>query len=638
MGKNIIKAAVIVLGMLLIGCRHDDAFVGDDTGTTTGTQSAAASLTLLAGSPQVGSSDSSSVSITAIVKDGNNNLVSDIPVVFTASSGALAVTQSTTDAAGQALATLGPGGDFSVRTITVTAVAGKLSQNVAVAVTGTTLSVDGDSAVTLGNTASINITLKDSDGNPIANRAVLVTSALNNPLSAPTLTTNTSGQISLTVSATHSGTDTITASAEGVTANRTLTISSDQLQVTAPVSNASINIGDCAPVTINYQQNGAAATGKTINFSATRGILYSDANTCSVTATSAVTNGSGVATLYIKSTNAGPSTITAFVTNGPTASRAVSFVATTPATIDLQAFPATIGPNNGSQTQQQAAITAIVRDAANNLVANQVVRFSIVQDNSGGTLTTSTATTDSLGRASTAYISSAATTAQNGVVIRAEMGSNSAINKTVSLTVAQSPLFVRLGTGNLIIAQSQTVYDKKYTVIVTDASGNAAPGVHVSVSIAPLAYTKGTYVFGTATWDLAAFGGASGSPQSTANECPSEDLNQNGILDSGEDDVPPNGIGNGNGKLDPGNVASVPSSVTTGSDGTYEFDIIYPKQYANWVKVRLTATTSVAGTESSDSAVFWLPIASDDVSDQNTPPPGMPSPFGLVTADCHSTD
>jgi hypothetical protein len=341
-----------------------------------------------------------------------------------------------------------------------------------------------------------------------------------------------------------------------------------------------------------------------VSFSATRGTLYSDA-ACTVAATSSNTNGSGVATIYVSSNNAGPSTLTAFVSGGPTTSRSVNFVATTPASIALQASPTSIGPNDGSQTtQQQSTITAVVRDANNNLVKGKVIRFSIEQDNSGGTLTTATATTDDLGRASTTYVSSAATTAQDGVELRATVDENNAITTTVFLTVSQSALFVRLGTGNDIEGVGVTQYDKKYTVMVTDAGGNAVQGASIIVSLNPVGYAKGNYVACGDDWCT-----------SYTATCPSEDLNENGILDSGED-------ANGNLQLTPGNVVSVPSSVTTGADGTFEFSVIYPETYANWVQVRLSARTSVAGTESIDTVFFWLPASAEDMSNNSEAPPG----------------
>ncbi|MBK8164172.1 MAG: Ig-like domain-containing protein [Gammaproteobacteria bacterium] len=493
MWNSVGKAVIVLMMLILAGCNEDNAFF-DTTGTGTDTETSAESITMLASSPQLGSSGSVSVTITAIVKDGLNNLLAAVPVVFTADSGSLSVIQSITDDSGQAIATLDPGGDFTNRTITVTATTGNLSEAVDVNVTGTSMAISGENSATLGDTTSLIITLTDSDGDPISGKTVTVDSSLGNTLSAASLTTSSIGQATVNVTAVNAGADVITVSSQGATSTHTLAISGDQFQMTAPAANADINLGACQSIQVSWQQNGSPVSGSAVSFSATRGNLFSDAG-CTVAATSSNTNGSGVATLFISSTNAGPSTLTAFVSGGPTTSRSVNFVATTPATIALQASPASIGPNDGSQTtQQQSTITAVVRDASNNLVKGKVIRFSIVEDNSGGTLTTATATTDDLGRASTTYVSSAATTAQNGVIIRATVDENTAINTTVSLTVSQSALFVRLGTGNSIEQLGETQYDKKYTVMVTDAGGNAVAGASIDIALNPDGYAKGFYV------------------------------------------------------------------------------------------------------------------------------------------------
>lgn len=539
MRQGLGKAFIVLMMLILAGCNGEEAFFGADTADNGGDGTAAA-ITLLASSPQLGSSGSAVVTVTAIVKDGSNNLLPGVAVVFSADSGSLTVLQGTTDDSGQAIATLDPGGDFTNRTISVTATTGSLTSTVNVSVTGTGLAISGENAATLGDTTALIITLTDSDGDPISGKTVAVSSGLGNTLSAATLTTNSNGQAMVNVTAVNPGADTITASAQGATGAHTLTISGDQFSMTAPAVGADIDLGGCEPIQVGWQQNGAAVVGSAVTFSATRGTLYSDA-ACTATATSAITNGSGVATMFVSSSNAGPSTLTAYVSGGPTTSRAVSFVATTAASIALQASPSTIGPNDGSQTsEQQSTLTAVVRDASNNLVKGKAIRFTIIEDNSGGTLTTATATTDELGRASTTYVSSAATTAQNGVIIRATVEDNTTVTTTVSLTVAQSALFVRLGTGNLIQTVGQTQYDKKYTVIVTDASGNAAAGANVVLSVNPVAYTKGSYVYSGTSWVQTAFDATPAAivgsdPQSSANACASEDVNENGILDPGED-------------------------------------------------------------------------------------------------------
>lgn len=624
MWGNMRKTTALLTALLVAGCGGgDEGFVvgggGGGGDPATGVTVSATSLTLLTSSPQLGSSGNASAIISAIVKDQRNNLLADVPVVFSASSGSLEIpANAVTDSAGRVEAILTPGGDYTNRNITVTALAGTLSDSLTIAITGTSLSIAGETSATLGDPVTLTILLRDSDNNPIAGRAVDVRSALGNTLSADSFTTDTSGQVQVTVVATQAGTDTITVTAQGATASHTLNVSSDEFALVSPELGASIEINSCEAVTASWLQGGSPVVGETVNFSSTRGTLYSDA-ACTVPATSAVTGGDGEANLWIRSVNAGPATLSVATTDGPSTSRTVNFVATEAATINVQAGPSTIGPNDGNQTTlQQSTITVTVRDANNNLVSGKLIRFSIVQDNSGGTLSSATAMTNLQGRASTTYISSSATTAKDGVVIRAEVEGDSTINSTVSLTVARSPLFVRLGTGNEIQEPNATTYRMPYTVMVTDANGNAAAGVPLVLSVNPSdpngpfpAYAKGSYSVSGQQW-----------VQNVDAMCANEDVNLDGILDVGED-------ANGDGKLTPGNVASVPVNVVTDANGEFEFNITYPQQYANWVHVRLTATATVEGTESLDYQDFWLPAAASDLADINVPPPGQVSPFGI---------
>src|SRR5207245_5799792 len=107
------------------------------------------SITLLASSPQLESSGIVNVTLTALVRDAANNVVSGVPVSFTTDSGAIQVTSGTTVATGTATALLTTGGDPTNRTITVRAITGNLSSTNTVQVTGTTLTVSGASTVLL---------------------------------------------------------------------------------------------------------------------------------------------------------------------------------------------------------------------------------------------------------------------------------------------------------------------------------------------------------------------------------------------------------------------------------------------------------------------------------------------------------
>lgn len=622
MWGNLRKTTALLTALLIAGCGGgDDGFVSGTGGggdPATGVTVSATSLTLLASSPQLGSSGNADSIISAIVKDQRNNLLADVPVTFSASSGSLEVPLgAATDGAGRVEAVLTPGGDYSNRTITVTATAGNLSDSVAIAVTGTTLSIAGETSATLRDLVTLTILLRDSDNNPIAGRTVDVTSSRGNRLTAPSLTTNTGGQVQVTVIADQAGSDTITVSAQGASASHALNVSGDEFSLLTPDTGAAIEINSCEEVTASWLQGGSPVIGEALNFSSTRGTLFSDA-VCTVPANNAITDDDGEASLWISSVNAGPATLSVAAADGPSTARIVNFVATEADSINAQASPSTIGPNDGDQTvQQESTITVTVRDANNNLVSGKLVRFTIVTDNSGGTLSSATATTNLQGRASTTYISSSATTAKDGVIIRAEVDEDPSISSTVALTVARSALFVRLGTGNQIEEPDLTTYRMPYTVMVTDANGNAAAGVPLILSVNPSdpngpnpAYAKGRYVLDNGVWVV-----------DHDDVCQNEDLNLNGILDAGEDT-------NLDGKLTPGNVASVPVNVVTDANGAFQFGITYPQQYANWVHVRLTATATVDGTESLDFQDFWLPVAASDVEGADVPPPGVISPFG----------
>jgi hypothetical protein len=60
------------------------------------------------------------------VRDANNNLLAGIPVTFSATSGGVSGSPATTDATGAASVQLITAGDNSLRTISVTALAGTL--------------------------------------------------------------------------------------------------------------------------------------------------------------------------------------------------------------------------------------------------------------------------------------------------------------------------------------------------------------------------------------------------------------------------------------------------------------------------------------------------------------------------------
>lgn len=606
-------------------------------------------------------SNAESVEITAVVKDANNVLLPDAPVTFSATNnGSLAVASATTDENGRATARLSNGSDLSLRTITVGVTSGTASGTVSVAVVNTAVTINCPAeTLSLGATDTCNVIVKDSKGAGIAGVPVAVVSSSGNTLSSASLTTGVGGGVSLTLTATQAGADNITASALGAQGVDTVTVpgvAGNNFTITTPASDgANVPLGTSQQITATWTVSGVPQNGQTITFTSTRGTLSS------ATATTV----GGQASVTVSSTTAGIATITASTPTGLQATRQLEFVATQPATVDLQAEPFTV------RTSAQSQLTAVVRDAIGNLVKNQVVSFQIVTDPTGGSLAVAQGTTDSQGRVVSAYTAGLVSSAVNGVRIRATvLGTSPVVSDDVTLTVAGQALAISLGTGNELFEPTSATFAKEWVIFVTDADGNAVPNKPVQVSIRSVNYRKGELVLGSCGGDDC---WVKARPPLTPAEgaeqiCVDEDAGVgpdatgalNGILDSIDLDdsgtIEPNETEdfNGSGLLEAGNialVAAVPANapsnnpcgsagsqgqaatVTTGNAGTARVCVFYPQNYNLWLDVRIAAKASVAGTEFSKSQTFQLDALATDINNTDASPPGQVSPFGLGTCD-----
>ncbi len=633
LGNRFLQSFVISLGALLVAaCGGGNAsFLGSGSssgGSSSGSSGSSsgggspASIVLLASSPQLLSAASTSdkgVTITAVVKDASNNLLSGTVVSFATSSGAVQP-GGATDTNGTVSTVLTTGGDPSNRVITVTATAGSTQSTINVSEIGTTLSLTGSGVVGSGGTATLTATLTDSSGQGISGQtATLSSSVLNNPIAPASVTTDASGQAVFTYTGTTGGSDTVVASALGVTTSKIISVSPTNLVFQSPAANATIPFGQVSPVSVLYTNNGVPVAGATINFSATRGTL----NGSSLSSTTAVTNGSGIAQVTIQSngsSGAGGSVITAQVSgSGPSATVGVQLVATTPATISVQASSSSVA------TSATTAIKVLVRDASNNLVAAQPIQFTL-SDPTGGGLSSSTAITDSSGSASVTYTAGTTTSPTNGVTVTATV-TGTAVTSFAKITVGGQALFIRMGTSNLIDeydptgGKNFTEYQLPYSIVVTDAAGNAAPqNTVVTLKINSQSYEKGYWFLDVpnSTWAWVYQPKVDNDPNINLDPkkfgCANEDVNGNGVLDAGEDY-------NTNGILDPGNVATVQSSLTLDSTGSAGFLITYPKSFGEWVEVNLQATAIVAGTESSTTVTFVLQDLASDLQTLTVNPP-----------------
>ena len=183
-----------------------------------------------------------------------------------------------------------------------------------------------------------------------------------------------------------------------------------------------------------------------------------------------------------------------------------------------------------------------------------------------------------------------------------------------------------LGTGNSISELNELQYQLPFNVQVTDNDGNPAENTVVTIKLRNLQYNKGSYQATADGWN----------PVYSAT-CDAEDVNNNGVLEAGEDI-------NGNGRLDPTNPATISAhpnetptfdpitgTIITDENGFGYFSITYPQSEALWVRVRLTASAEVSGTEATEVFEHTLFVLVDDLADTSVSPPGgRESKYGVA--------
>lgn len=585
-----------------------------------------ASVILITSSPELPSDDSSPVTLTALVLDNQNRAVQNVPIQFEVknsttsigeqSGGYITSVDSVTNSNGVQAATLHALGKTN-RTLEVTATYGTASGKNYVNVVGTKLSVSGPEAATVNDPNNYVVTLLDAGNKPIANTTINFSSLLGNTVSPASANTDSKGQASVRFTGINptlpNQSDELMASALGAAYSKKITISDSYKIEFVSESDQFIPLNTPKDIKIKLTKNNVLQTDATIIFSTIRGQVSSNEQPTKP-------NGPeiGIATVSLSSNNAGVTKVSAYyqvdTNTRVTAEQENEFIATVPDQINLQAQISSVA------TKGSSTITATVWDANKNLIKGQNVLFSLV-DTSGGKLSASTATTDSLGRAQVIYTASDSTSTQQGVKITGKVfGTN--IQDTTSLTVGGQSLFISLGTGNDITEGSSSQYSVPYVIQVTDANGNGVANATLNLQLSSLWYAVGTRAFDTTTsrW------------KNTINgKCKDEDTlfpgttkYRNGVLDQGEDQ-------NLNLRLDAGNIATVtPGNVITDENGFADVNVVYPQEYAEWLYIELRASTFVVGTEASRATTFWLPIRSSDYSQttKTTPPPGLTSPFG----------
>ena len=594
-----------------------DSTTFSSTGSTTVSEEPA-SLELYANSIQLASSGSDEVELIALVKNEQSVLMEGVEVSFSAASGdgvELQLTQPETAADGTARAILTSQNDASNRTVTITAGVGSLTQTVEITIAGTEVTINGASSVILNDSVDYTIRVQDSDGTSILNQDVVL-SAVNGTLSSTTVNTGANGQATVSYTASTSGEDTITAAALNAETSFTVQVQQDEFNfVNLPTEE--VPLGQTQTITVQWRQDNTPVVGQNVTFSASRGVIAGNATV--------VTDAEGQASIDISANNAGISSITASASDGSgnvlvSALTQIEFIATTPHTLIADASPDIIGPDG-----QTSTISAVVRDVDGNLVKNSVVNFS-VSDVSTGFVSPSQATTDSKGIATTVFTSGSVST-QDAVVVTAFVADDPAIDDEVVLTVGARAFDISLGTGNELEEATSTSYLKRFGVFVSDSAGQPVSGVNLTASVAPVKYVNGGE-YRTGFW---VFDDDASQWVAIVNQnCETEDVNDNGILDT----TPRDEDTNEDGMLTPGLIGTIAfanGAAVTDENGYAELEYRYPRSYAIWYDAVISVFGQSTGSEASAKMRYTLSISADDVTDEGASPPA--NPFG-VTDQC----
>ena len=558
-----------------------------------------------------------SATATATLLDNLNVPLKDATITFATTGGQINASSVTTDTNGVAAIIVKSGPIKTNQTINISASATYAqAQTTQISITGTTLTLSTDKTnIETGTTSTLTATLKDVANIAISSTTVnfVITSGSGFiTLSADNGATDTSGQISITISAINAGTAVVQAAALGAVASQTYIIAAPATAfgITTPSedpkslsTNTALPIITTAPgvTTVEYFTSIGFWNNGENNYEAP--VAVNGTATANLTSTTAGT------TNVIVRDKANPTTKTDSIQINISAPPAES------ASLALQASSTVVAPSTGP-SKNTVTLEAFVRSANGAVVGNAPVQFSIINSTGGGeNILPIIVNTNDFGKAATTFYSGTSSDS-DGITVRAKVNGitylGNPIQDDINIIIGGTPGSVTLGCATEITVVNTTTYSYPFTVQVDDANGNPVKNATVTLNIWPTHYRIGY-------WNKLVQ--VIQPPPSWLNpvndyDIPNEDVNKNLRLDNAEDIGP---IGSGDrcpipvdatpdGKLTPPNssAGSVPPTVNTLDDGTATFNLTYLKSYSGWIKIHLTASVLVYGTETSSSYDMWL--------------------------------
>ncbi|EOM8242378.1 Ig-like domain-containing protein [Escherichia coli] len=446
-----------------------------------------AEITLAASKDPVIADNNDLTTLTATVADTEGNAIAntevtftlpeDVKANFTLSDGGKAIT----DAEGKAKVTL-KGTKAGAHTVTASMTGGK-SEQLVVNFIADTLSAQVNLNVTEGNFIANNVgmttlqaTVTDGNGNPLANEAVTFTLPADVSASftlgqGGSAITDINGKAEVTLSGTKSGTYPVTVSVNnyGVSDTKQVTLIADAGTATlaslTSVYSFVVSTTEGATMTASVTDaNGNPVEGIKVNFRGT---------SVTISSTSVETDDQGFAEILVTSTEVGLKTVSASLADKPT--EVISRLLNAKADINSATITSLEIPEGQVMVAQDVAVKAHVNDQFGNPVAHQPVTFS-AEPPEHMTISQNIVSTDTHGIAEVSM-----TPERNGsYMVKASLANGASLEKQLEaidekLTLsASSPLIgVNSPTGATL------------TATLTSANGIPVEGQVINFSVTP---------------------------------------------------------------------------------------------------------------------------------------------------------
>ncbi|MFL9471335.1 hypothetical protein ACKERC_03485 [Acinetobacter baumannii] len=312
-------------------------------------------------------------------------------------------------------------------------------------------------------------------------------------------------------------------------------------------------------------------------------------------------------------------------------------------TTSIVLFDATKTSLNVRGDQTTVTLTAV--DANGATLANQAITLKVRNSVLNGVKFTPNATqTDVNGQISytlsfsenqrtSSY--SAGQFVTDDLVLEANFGQSTKIY-TYKLDVVNSD--VPVAVGAIAVAYNPTTmedssdgvyYYKNISVQVTDVDGKPLPNQDVVMGVNALAYYKGRYGFVDTSNPTDGKPGEYLPVIRAACTSPVQAVNVNGDVINQLKPLKENSTVQVVSYINSAGTAATNNKYTTDANGRFDLKIQYPKIYASWLTVQLTAKSTVSGSLIKGSTSLTLGYLTKDVSLTDLNGPNMESPYGI---------